>query len=200
MPRVKQVTARKDYPQFGIAKGQLHYHWKLMTGPRSSREFRQVEPPRPSQLTTSEFLGDIYDAEESLGNLVHDDGLASALREIADNVRTAGDGAQERFDNMPEGLQMGDTGQRLEERASNAESWADEIEMAADNLDEKTTEIEAKEWYELDEFSHLDPEDDDFNEDDTPSEDEIGAARAGELATAYEEAIEAAQNANPGFD
>ena len=145
-------------------------------------------------------LQQLYDAEETLGKLDHDDGLPSALREIAENIRTAGEGAQERYDNMPEGLQMGDTGQRLEQRASDAESWADEIESAADTLEEKIKEIEDKAWHELDEFSHLDPEDEDFDEDEKPSDDEIEAARQGELATVYEEAIEEAQNAMPGFD
>lgn len=196
MPRVKQVVARKDYPHFGISKGQKHYHWKLMTSARSSREFRQVEPPRPSQLTTSEFLGTIGDIELEFAELVHDENLPDALREIAERVRAAGEEVRERFENMPEGLQQGDTGQMLEERADNAESWADEIEQAADTLAEALDDIANAPWQELDAFVGLDPEDEDFEE---PDEEDIEEARNEKRSEAYEEAIATAEGGNPGF-
>lgn len=194
MPKVKQVVARKDYPQFGIVKGQKHYNWTLMTGPRSSRTFRQVDPPRPSQLTTSEFLGTIGDIELEFSDLVWDDNLPDNLRDIAERVRSAGEEVRERFENMPEGLQQGDTGQMLEERADNSESWADEIEQAADTLVEKIEEVTNFDWKELDAFEDFDPE-----EDEEPDEEAIEEARREQLSSAYEEAISEAEGANPGF-
>jgi len=66
VPKVHKVKARKDYPQFGIKKGDEHYTWSVMYGPRNSRTFRQLTPPKPSQLTSSEFLIEYYSMEQIL--------------------------------------------------------------------------------------------------------------------------------------
>lgn len=199
MARAKLVKAAKDYPQFGIVKGQQHYYWKLMTGPRSSRTFRQVDPPRPSQLTSSAFLGAMGDLEVEMSGFTHDDGLPETLDNYAESIRSLGQEEQDKFDNMPEGFQQGETGQLLEERANNCEAWADEIDTAAGELREKLEAIDAKAWWELDEFSDLDPEDEDFDPSTEPSEDEIESAREGERANAFDEAVQAVESANPGF-
>lgn len=49
---------------------------------------------------------------------------ANDLESLAEQVREFGEEQQGKFDNMPEGLQQGDTGQLLEERASNMEQAA----------------------------------------------------------------------------
>ncbi len=195
MPKVKQVTARKDYPDHGIKKGQAHFTWSLMTGPRSSRTFRQIEPPRPSQLTTSEFKGNLFAIEEDLANATQDEGLPDTIQEFADNLRTLGEEQNEKFENMPEGLQQGSTGELLEGRATSCEEYADSLGEIADALRDKIEEINGKEWSELDEFDTLDPE-----EDEVPSEDEIESARQGEITTACQEALEEAGQVSPGFD
>ena len=56
MARVHHRKAAKDYPDHGIAKGDLYYYTKIKTGPRSSRVLRSKEPFKRSQLTSSEFL------------------------------------------------------------------------------------------------------------------------------------------------
>lgn len=124
MPKVYHVKARKDYPHFGIKKGDMHYNWVLKTGPRSSREFRQIAPPRRSQLTTSEFLSTVYDIEDRLAAVTD----LSDLDDIASDLRTLGDEQQEKYDNMPDGLQQGATGELLSSRASGCEEAADEID------------------------------------------------------------------------
>ena len=50
--------------------------------------------------------------------------LAGELRELAD-------AEQEKFDNMPEGLQGGDRGQAMEEAACNLSSAADALESGS---------------------------------------------------------------------
>jgi len=50
--------------------------------------------------------------------------LAGELRELAD-------AEQEKFDNMPEGLQGGDRGQAMEEAAGNLASAADALESGS---------------------------------------------------------------------
>jgi hypothetical protein len=194
MPRVKQVTANKDHPKFGIVKGQKHFHWVLKTGPTSSREFRQTTPPRPSQLTTSEYIGTMGDIEHDLHEMTLDEGLPDALTELADQVRTLGEEQREKYDNMPDGLQQGDTGTMLEERADACEAWADEIETAASDLETKIDEINAKDWHELTEFEDIDLEDGG----EEPSEDEIESARMGERSDAYQEALDSVSSSYPG--
>lgn len=194
MPRVKQVVARKDYPHYGIVKGQRHYNWHLKTGPRSSREFRQVEPPKPSQLTTSAFIGTIGDMELEIAEFVHDDSLPDVLEEFAGRARELGEEEREKYENMPEGLQQGPTGEMLDERANACESWADEIEQAAEKLREVLDGLDERPWHELDPFNHLDPEDEDFDEADIPTETEIADARETIRADACAEAIAYAED------
>jgi DNA repair ATPase RecN len=83
------------------------------------------------------FAGLIGEIEASLDAAEDVDGVRSVLEEI----RTLGEEQQEKLENMPEGLQQGDTGQLLQERADNCESWAGEIESACDEYDNKVEEI-----------------------------------------------------------
>lgn len=85
MPKVTKPKARKDYPQFGIVKGQVHYHWILKTGPWSSREYRQATPPNRSQLTTSDYYQQVY----SLFDYFAGD-LAEDIRSLGEAVRELG--------------------------------------------------------------------------------------------------------------
>ena len=124
MPKVKKVTARKDYPQFGIKKGDVHYFTQMKTGPRSSKVMRQKTPFKRSQLTNSEYLAALYDWEDSKGDIATLDDLrasAEAIREIAEEQ-------QQKLDNMPEGLQQGDTGQMIQARIDACEGAADELD------------------------------------------------------------------------
>lgn len=195
MPKVHRVTANKDHPAYGIAKGTLHYTWTLKTGPRSSQTFRQVKPPRPSQLTTSEFLGKI-------GDLCHDgfdnveDG--DSLREIAEEVRGWGEEEQGKLDAMPDGLQQGPTGETLRERAEGCDAWADEIDSAADELDEALEEINRREEKvnAAADGGESDSEDD-ADDDDDDSEDDEHTDFDGERNDAIAEAVEKAIGASP---
>lgn len=124
MPRVHLVIARKDYPEHGIKKGDIHYTWSLLLGPRFSKTYRQLTRPTRSQLTTSEFLQAIYDIEDQLSSIVDPDDLQdiiSSLNECADNEDS-------KYENMPEGLQQGATGQLIAARAQACRDAADELE------------------------------------------------------------------------
>lgn len=157
MPKTYRRKAAKDYPENGIKRGDMYFTASLKTGPRSSRTIRQLTPIKPSQLTTSEFLSGWLAAQEQLGEegpIETDD-----LRAIADTIRELGEGAQERFENMPEGLQQGATGQMLENRAYEAESTAGELDRVADEIDaaEEPTEFDPADYAE--EMSSMAPED-----------------------------------------
>lgn len=124
MARVHHRKAAKDYPQFGIAKGDMHYYVKIKTGPRSSREMRSKTPFKRSQLTQSDYLSQLYDWEDSKAEISD----MESAQEFADTIRALGEEQDEKFNNMPEGLQQGDSGQMIEARRDACEAAAGEIE------------------------------------------------------------------------
>lgn len=130
MPRVHTQRAAKDYPEQGIEKGEIYYKWTLRPGGPYSRgtTYKSKTFPKPWQLTSSEFLQRQYMLEDRLQELTEEDLLNGELESIASDIRELGEEQQEKFDNMPEGLQQGSTGEMIEERACNCEAWADEVE------------------------------------------------------------------------
>lgn len=131
MAQVHHRKARKDYPDNGVKKGDMYYYVSIKTGPRSSRVMRQITPFKRSQLTSSAFLGAMYDIEDALPEVKD----AEMVREIIGELEQLRDETQESFDNMPEQLQYGDTGQMLEERVQGCEVAIDELETAAGNIE-----------------------------------------------------------------
>lgn len=124
MARPEHRKAAKDYPEHGIAKGDQYWFVQIKTGPRSSRTLRQKTPFRRSQLTSSDYLAQLYDWEDAksdISDMSEAEGLAETIREL-------GREQQDKYDNMPEGLQQGDTGQMIEARATACETAADEID------------------------------------------------------------------------
>ena len=62
--------------------------------------------------------------------------LQDKLREISSEIETIKDEEQEYYDNMPESLQGGDKGQAAEAAINALDEAYNEVEHAADNLDE----------------------------------------------------------------
>lgn len=170
MPRVKQVVAAKDYPKFGIVKGQKHYHWKRKTGPRSSQEYRQVEPPRIEQLTSSSYKIAIHHLEKAREQITSYEELDS----FKDSVEELAAEQREKFDNMPEGLQQGDTGQTLEQQADTLDSAAEEIDTLRDEWETAYGEWQtAKEEYDslLSDYEKAQAEYDDLSDEEQENTD-----------------------------
>lgn len=141
MPRVKQVVAAKDYPDHGIKKGELHHYWKRKTGPRSSVTYRQIAPPRIEQMTGSAYKIAMHYIEEARNAVIDPDGmddLISSIEELAAEQR-------EKFDNMPEGLQQGDTGQTLEQQADTLDAAVEELNTIKDEWQQALDEHETLE-------------------------------------------------------
>jgi hypothetical protein len=135
MPRPHFVKkARVDNPV--AKKGESYWWWKFPFRGKSYSKTR----PTPSQLTQSEFLGAMYDHQDTFNNMVVDadglDGLASELNDLASEVREIGEECAGKKDNMPESLQEGDTGQLLEERSQQCETIADSLEDAASTIED----------------------------------------------------------------
>ena len=179
MARVYEKKAGKDYPQFGIAKGDTYYEWAFFRQkPRKSK----TRPTR-AMLTQNEFLSEVYDAFDADLPAITD---AESLREVASRVRDAGEELQSRFDDLPEGFQQGETGQQMEERANSASDVADQIDSAADELETELTRIDAWEDYARREAE----EDETLSEDDEPD-----GERPEDFDQARQDALEAAREA-----
>jgi hypothetical protein len=146
MPRVFQRKARKDYPQNQIAKGDSYYYWKIKSA-YGGTVYRSKTYPRPSQLNHG-FSGLLGDLQQDLAAVNDLEGLAS----FAEEVRALGEEQDEKFNNMPEGLQQGSTGELLEERRDQCSEWADAIEEAANELEQELEELDARiaEWTDYD--------------------------------------------------
>jgi hypothetical protein len=147
-------AARKDYPEHGIKKGESYYWWAFMVGGRGGKKRYSKTAPTRSQLTQSEFYGRLYDIEDAVQALTVTDAdtMKSECDDFAEQLRELGQEQRDKFDNMPEGLQQGDTGQRLEERADWCEERADEFEQidfddfdGEEDFDVEDAEAEAEE-------------------------------------------------------
>lgn len=137
MPRVTVVKhARKDYPEHDIKKGDTYYWWKFKFG---GKHFSKT-PPKPQQLTQSEFTSQVYDFEDALGALVADDTIESQIEEIADNMDSLADEQEEKRSNMPDQLQDSDVGTMLEERGDAMREWAEELRGLDFDLESDTAE------------------------------------------------------------
>jgi len=144
MPRVHHVKkARKDYPEYGIKKGDSYYHWKFRYGGLH----RSKTPPKASQLTQSEFLSRLYDVQDRIGDLSPDsaEDLETEVESIKEELQEMADECQEKRDNMPEGLQDGDVGQLLENRAEALESAIGDFDGIDFSIDEDSIREDATE-------------------------------------------------------
>jgi len=146
MPRVKYVKARKDYPQFGIEKGDHHYVWSMkMTYGGVTK--RSKTPPRESQLTLSPYKGAAFAINESLSDdfvnvNLEEWELEDFAQRIVESLESAIEGAeelrdetQESLDAMPDGLQEGPTGELLQERIQALEDFISEADRMKDEAE-----------------------------------------------------------------
>jgi hypothetical protein len=137
----KVEKARDDIPGTDIKKGDTYYWWKSFRGPKRVSK----TPPRASQTTASEFLSTVYGVGEELEDAVKGDdftkeSVLAVLESAKDEVESAQSECQEKFDNMPEGLQQGDTGQLLENRCSQCDEVMSAIDQASSEVEDQQVE------------------------------------------------------------
>ena len=143
MPKVTFVQkAQKDYPDHGIAKGESYYRWSLRMGRGSLLRMSKTRP-RPSQLTTSEYYGTVYAAQEEVEDALAAfadpkgiEDLVATLRSAAETIEEAGQDCSEKRDSMEASFSGGcPTMDLLEERSVLCESTAQEVNQAADDIE-----------------------------------------------------------------
>lgn len=133
-------SARKADKEAGIKVGDSYYWWKFRFG----GIHKSKTAPKQSQLTQSEFLSTIYEIQERFEDL-DPSNLEDAVstRDIAvDDLRSLADEQSEKRDNMPESLQDGTVGQLLEDRETNVNDYADELEAVDLDIEQEEGESE----------------------------------------------------------
>lgn len=147
MARVKTVKESRKEVQCGKCSDELpigssYRWWAFRFGGKRVRCMKSECSPRASELTNNEYMSTLLSCEERLDDAVGEfidngdlDALKSEMGEVADEVDEHGQEQQGKFDGMPEGLQQGDTGQLLEQRAEACDTLAGEIRDKADELE-----------------------------------------------------------------
>jgi hypothetical protein len=127
-----------------IEVGQPYLYWEFQYGPKRVRCTKVECAPKPQDLTQSEYMIRAYELDDELQLILNrevsskDDAqtVASDLEAFADTIDEFAQEQRDKLDNMPEGLQQGNAGQLLEQRAGALEDSANEIRDAAQQLND----------------------------------------------------------------
>lgn len=142
MPRVHHVkSARKENP---VCKaGEPYYWWKFRYGGKRY----SLTYPKASQLTQSEFLGQMYDLTEQLEEFNAEDvgDLEMQVEGVSSDIRSLGSEQGEKVYGMPDSLQSSPTAELLQEREAACDAWADELDNVDFTVDEKPEEWDDEE-------------------------------------------------------
>ena len=139
MAKVYHRKARKDYPSNGIHRGDMYYTVSLKTGPRSSQTLRSLKPFRPSQLTSSAFKKGWFAAQETLVDEPNFN--ADTIGKIMEDIESIKEDVEGSFENMPENLQDGATGEMLQERINRCDDCHNELDSLKDSMEEFEDEL-----------------------------------------------------------
>jgi hypothetical protein len=151
----REITVGMPYKHFSI---------RAYKGGRGTKKVYHSDCRVPqSHTTTSAQLGTIYDAQETASKLLSQfasdgsvDDLRSIAQDAAQGIREAGEMYTESADNMESGFGTSTyISDEIREKGDGCESWADEIESAADDIedfDEDAARGEAEDEYADEEF------------------------------------------------
>ncbi|KKN79712.1 hypothetical protein LCGC14_0337340 [marine sediment metagenome] len=130
-------SARKNYPNEGIKKGEPYYWWAFRYGGKHRSKIR----PERSQLTQSEFLSRIWSLEDNaLQSIDCAEDCEGVLSELEDIYTEE----ENKKDELNEGFKAGHIGELLEERYElSYEMWTDLDNLKSD-LEGVEGDIETK--------------------------------------------------------
>lgn len=140
-------SARKDYPEIGVKKGESYWRWSLNVGGRFVQRMSKTQPRR-SQLTNSEFIAAMCDAEDNLqqafAKFAQDDeaetcDLLAEIESVKSEVEQAREVCEEKQTNLEQAFPGGCPNLELMESRIAA---CNDIE---DQLDSLVNDIEAEE-------------------------------------------------------
>lgn len=135
MPRVHFTKkARKNYPQYGVKKGDSYYYWTFYGG----RKVVSKTAPKPWQLTQSAFKQSVLQLidQASSANFLDSDGVSSYIDTLKGELEQLRTESEESLENMPEQLRDSSFGgSLLTERVDTLEDAISDL----DGIDTETT-------------------------------------------------------------
>lgn len=123
-----------------INVGESYWTWCFYGG----QPIYSKTKPRQSQLTNNSFKQELYSIQESVEDFSPEDpdDVSVFVEELISDLEELRDTCQESFDNIPEQLQEGDSGQILQERIENL----DDVISNLENIDtEFSSELDESE-------------------------------------------------------
>ena len=128
MARLHHVKkARKDNP--AVSAGEPYFWWQHAF---HARQYSKRHP-KPSQLTLSEFMSEYLsigeELEEAVGGVGGLEDLHQLITDYGERITELRDQTEEKYENMPEGPQMSETGELMQERIQGLEQWAEDLEQ-----------------------------------------------------------------------
>jgi vacuolar-type H+-ATPase subunit I/STV1 len=135
--------ARKNYKEYGIKKGDSYYWWAFRFGGKHMSK----DKPRRSQLTQSAFLSTLYEIEDSIADFQpgHPSEIYDFIEDVVSQIEDLKSECENNLDNMPDNLrENSSSGQLLQERIDNLESWISELQSIDTEFDEDSAREDAK--------------------------------------------------------
>lgn len=149
-----------------INVGDSYRWWQHMHSPETRRCWK-CGPPRASDLTSSDKLQRVLSAQENVEDVAGQlsqagdkdtfdsmlEDLKSAVQEAAEEVRSVGEEYSGSADNMEQAFPNGSSViDEIRDKASTCESWADNLDNAASELES----VEVEDCDECDGTGHVD--------------------------------------------
>ncbi len=147
MATLKQQKSRKEYVcsryHISIEKGIQYLRFNL-TRFSSVSILCMACRPRPSQMTSSETLSQVYGVVESIEDSIGPvEDMIEALQRGIDELENTSDECQEKIDSIMEHFSSGNPASEiLEEYINEIDSFKDELEYCKDELEEKQFEMD----------------------------------------------------------
>lgn len=164
-----------------IAKGESYYWWAFKNG----RKHFSKTHPKPSQLTQSNYLSQLYLIQERVDEISALDAgdIESFIEELKSDLESLKEETEGSLENMPESLQSSPTGELLQERIDSIDSAISELDGIEYDYDEPDNDEIKQEIIE-----------EEGDENYEPSEDEIEGLRAEKLQEWIDEKINEIQS------
>ena len=144
--RCQSPTCSHESREIKIGDSYKHFSIRAYKGGRGTKKVYHVDCHVPqSHRTTSAQLGMIYDAQEAaqaeLSSIAAEDANADWFMQVAEaaaqGIREAGEMYVESADNMESGFGTSTyISDEIREKGEGCESWADEIESAAQDIED----------------------------------------------------------------
>ena len=137
-------------------KGETYYWYKKRYGGRIEKR----EYPKPSELTSSEFLTSVYEIGETIPDFGSFQEIESWIEETKETLETVLEETDEKLNNLPEQLQYAPVGELLQNRVDSVQEWIDGLDTI--ELEPEQSEQDWKEEYREDyndENGEIDEED-----------------------------------------